>query len=315
MRRTRSGIHHYFRRLFLDIFTKHFFIKIAALLITVLLWFIVTSTRRTEMVKKVSINFISAHEYVVTNDINNEVDVRLVGPTVFLREVAERHDVINIDVRDKKPGLYSYKLYNDTVKLPLGVKVIGFYPAEIAYKVEPIKIKTIKVLPSFSGQLQEGYRLKSASVEPSVVEVEGAESLLANLEEIYTSVVDMGNIKKTSVFSVSIDPKYLSKFQRMSYKKFSLYVDVVPFMISKKFYGIKVGTIGTRNFKLDKATVVVTVQASKAALERFAASDIKASLDLSFNAPGTYDEPVVVRLPEGVQLVDVTPKKLNVTIY
>jgi YbbR domain-containing protein len=289
--------------------------KISALLITVLLWFLVTSTRKVEVVKKVGLNFITAHEFVVTNDVNNEVDVRLVGPSAFLREVMERHDAINIDVRDRKPGLYSYKLYNDTMKLPLGVKIIGFYPADVSYRVEPIKTKVVKVLPSFSGQLSDGYRLKAATVEPSTVEVEGAESILSNLGEVYTDVVGLKNIKKPSVFSVSIDPKYLSKFQRMSYNKFSLYVDVIPFVISKKFYGIKVSSLGARNFRLAKDTVTVTVQGSRSALEKFYAADVKASIDLSFNAPGTYDEPVIIKLPEGIQLVDVTPKKLNVVIY
>jgi YbbR domain-containing protein len=313
--RTRSGYHHYFKRLFKDMFTRNLSVKIVALLITLLLWFVVTSTRKIEVVKKATLNFITAHEYVVTNDVNNEIDVRLVGPSVFLREVMERADTINLDVRDKKPGLYTYKLYNDVIKLPLGVKIIGFYPTEVAYRIEPIKTKKIKVMPSFTGQLMEGYKLKFANVEPNLVEVEGAESVLANLEEIYTDVVDLSKIRKTSVFSVGVDPKYLSKFRRISYKKFSLYVDVIPFVLSKKFYGVKVLALGAKNFKLSKDTITVSIQGSKSALEKFVASDIKASVDLSFNAPGAYEEPVIVKLPEGVDLVGVEPKKLNVVVY
>jgi YbbR domain-containing protein len=171
------------------------------------------------------------------------------------------------------------------------------------------------VSPSFTGQLPEGYQLRSARVEPSTVEVEGAESLLANLQEIYTDVVDLEHIKKTGVFSVGIDQKYVSKFQRVSYKKFSLYVEVVPFVVTKKFYGVKVLGLGSKNVKLNNNAVTVSVQGSKLAMEKFLASDIKATIDLSFNAPGTYDEPVIVKLPDSVQLVGVEPKKIKVVVY
>jgi len=313
--RVRSVYYHFFQRLLRDIFTRNLAVKIAALCITILLWFVVTSTRKVEVVKKVSLNFMTSHEYVVTNDINDEVDVRLVGPSVFLREVLERPDRINMDVRDKKPGVYSYKLYNDIIKLPLGVKVIGFYPADVNYRVEPVKTKKVNVKPSFTGQLPEGYQLKSTSVEPSTVEIEGAESVLANLQEIYTDVVDLGDIKKNMTFTVGIDPKYVSKFQRISYKKFSLYVDVVPFMVTKKFYGVRVQVLGSKNIKLNTDAVTVVVQGSKLSMEKFSTSDIKATVDLSFNAPGTYDEPVMVKLPDSVQLVGVEPKKIKVVVY
>jgi len=313
--RTKSRYSYFFKRLIRDLFTKNMSVKIAALCITVLLWFVVTSTRKVEVVKKIPLNFITSHEHVVTNDINSEIDVRLVGPIVFLREVLERSDKINLDVRDKKPGVYSYKLYNDVIKLPLGVKVIGFYPADVAYRVEPIKTKKVNVMPSLNGQLPEGYQLKSARVEPSTVEVEGAESLLTNLQEVYTDVVNLSGVKKDAVFSVGIDPKYVSKFQKVSYKKFSLYVDISPFVVTKKFYGIKVQGLGPKNVKINNNIVTVTIQGSKLSMEKFLASDIKASIDLSFNAPGTYEELVMVKLPEGVKLVGVEPKKIKVVVY
>jgi len=313
--RYRSKYYLFVRRLLRDAFTRNLTSKIAALCITILLWFVVTSTRKIEVVKDFPLNFITSHEYVVTNDSNDKIDVRLVGPSVFLREVLERKEKINLDVRDKKPGVYSYKLYNEAIRLPLGVKIIGFYPADVTYRIEPVKTKKVKVMPSFIGQLPEGYQLQSASVEPSTVEVEGAESTLANLQEVYTDVVDLGNMKKTQTFSIGLDPKYISKLQRVSYKKFSLYVDITPFVVTKKFYGVKVQSLGPKNVKLNTGVVTVTIHGPKLSMEKFLASDIKASVDLSFNAPGTYDEPVVIKLPEGVQLVGVEPKKIKVVVY
>jgi len=313
--RTRPGYYYFFRRIMRDLFVKNFSVKVAALLITILLWFVVITTRKMEVVKKVGLNFMTAQEYVATNDVNNQVDVRVLGPSAFLREVTEHSSVVNIDVRDKKPGIYSYKIYNDMIKLPMGVKVVGFYPSDISYRIEPVKTKKVKVLPSFTGQLAEGYRLNSSNVEPSFVEIEGAESVLANTEDIYTEVVDLSDVKRTSVFSVGIDPKYTAKFHRISNKKFSLYVDVAPFVVSKKFYGVNIVPLGAKNFKLNKSTVTVEVQGTKMAMEKFNASDIKASVDLSFNAPGKYDEVVLVKLPQGFELLGVEPKKVNVTVY
>lgn len=309
----RSRSFHYARRIFRAVFTKNLSIKLTALVITMILWLVVTSSRKVEMVKKVPLNFITAPELVVSIDVPREIEVRLIGPSAFIREVMERRDAIDLDLRDKKVGYYPYKLNDNIIKLPIGVKVMGVYPTDIPVKIEPVKTKNVKVIPSFVGDLSEGYKIRSAKIEPSTVQVKGPESVISKMEDVYTEVVDLNQAKKPVNRTVGLDPKYKDKIKN-SYDKFSLYVDVVPFVVSQKFYGIKVDVVGTAKYKMNTSKVNVTVQGPKLLMDKVSLKDIKASLDLSFNAPGSTDESVIIKLPEGINLVSVEPKKINVMV-
>jgi len=296
-------------------FTKNVSLKITAVVITLLLWFIVTSSRTVEMVKKVPINFITAQDLVVGVDTPRDADVRLTGPSAFMRKAMERPNVMNVDLRDKKPGFYVYKLNENQINLPLGVKVIGLYPSDISVRIEPLKSKNVKVVPSFVGDLPQGYKIKATSVEPSSIEVRGPESVVSKMEDVYTEMVDLNQVNKPTSRTVGLDPKYKDKIKDASQDKFTLYIDVVPFVVTQKFYGIKVNVVGAAGkYKTSANKVNVTVLGPKLLMEKFTVSDINATIDISFNAPGSADEDVVVKLPEGINLVSVEPKKINVVV-
>ena len=300
---------------FYSVFTKNVSLKITAIVITILLWFIATSSRKLEMVKKVPLNFLTAQDLVVSADVPRDVDIRLVGPSAFMREVMARSDVIDVDVRDKKPGLYAYKLNGNVIRLPLGVKVIGLYPADIPVRIEPLKSKNVKVIPSFVGELPPGYKIKTANIEPSSIEVRGPESVVAKMDDVYTEVVELSQVNKPFNKTVRLDSKYKDKIKNASQDKFTLYIDVVPFMITQKFHGIKLDVVGASSkYKLSANKVNITVFGPKLLMEKLSASDIKASIDLSFNAPGSADEDVIVKLPESISVVSVEPKKIKVVV-
>ncbi|MFH1223082.1 MAG: hypothetical protein V1647_01910, partial [Pseudomonadota bacterium] len=58
--------------------------------------------------------------------------------------------------------------------------------------------------------------------------------------------------------------KYKEKIKNTSRDKFTLYIDVVPFVVSQKFYGIKVNFVGASSkIKVAASNVNVTVTGAK----------------------------------------------------
>ncbi|MBN1115014.1 MAG: hypothetical protein JXA66_06705 [Oligoflexia bacterium] len=305
----------FIKNVFVSVFTKNIFLKITALVITLLLWFMVIGSRNIEMIKKVPFTYITPPDLMVSNDVDTEVELRLLGPRAFLREVIEREDVITVDLRNKKQGFVSYKLYDDIIDLPIGVKVIGIYPDTIMPKLEKIKTAQVKVEPSFMGELASGYKIKKATIEPEVVEVSGPESVVSKTEKLFTEPIDLTNIIESGEKEVGLDPSLLRRFRNVSMKNFSVYIDIVPILVRKGFNNIRVYPFGAERYKINPEVITVYVEGPKLLIEQLTSKDIRVQVDLTFNAPGSHKEDVIIKLPANITLINANPKKVDVWIY
>ena len=312
--RRRSYYYYIAKRSIKGALTKNLTLKVTAIVATLALWFMVTTSHKVEVVKKLPLNYITSADLIVSADATRDVEVRFTGPRAFLQEVTQKSYLINIDFRDRKFGHVSYRLYPDLLKLPVGVKVTGFYPSEIATRLEKLKSRTVSVVPSFTGEIPYGYKLKSVNIEPKTVEVTGPESLVTRIEEVFTDVIDLSQITQPMTRNIGIDPKYKEKFKSVSAENFSILLDVVPYMVSKTFSDIALRVVGSKAYLLAHNKVNVVVEGPKVLIDKLAMQDVRASVDLSFNAPGTYEEEVIVKLPDGVRLVSTSPKKIKVVI-
>ncbi len=302
------------KRFIHELYTKNLTLKITALVTTLALWFMVTTSYKVEIVKKLPLNFITASDLVVSADTIRDVEVRFTGPRAFIHEIMQKNYLINIDLRDRKLGFISYRLYPELLRLPLGVKVTGFYPSEIATRLEKLKTKTVNVIPSFAGEVPYGYKIKSINIEPKTVEVTGPESTVIKAEEVYTEVIDLSQISEPMTRNIAIDAKYREKFKNVSAENFSLLIDVVPYVVSKTFTNVNLRVVGSKSYSIAKDKISVSIEGPKAIMDKLSVQDVKASIDLSFNAPGVYDEAIVVKLPDGIRLISITPKKIKVSI-
>ena len=298
----------------ISLYKKNLTLKITALVASLALWFMVTTSHKVEMVKKIPLNFITGPDLVISSDAIRDVEVRFIGPRAFLTEMMQKSYSLNIDLRDRKIGYVSYRLYPDLLKLPLGVKVTGFYPSEIATRLEKLKTKTVAVIPSFTGEIPYGYKLKSVNIEPKTIEISGPESLVTRTDEVYTEVIDLSQLSEPMTRNIALDQKYKEKFKNVSVENFSILIDVTPYFVSKTFVDISIKAVGSRSYTLAKNKINVSVEGPKVLVDKLTVQDIKASVDLSFNAPGTYEEEIVVKLPDGIRLVSAVPKKVRVTI-
>ncbi|MCX6113301.1 MAG: CdaR family protein [Proteobacteria bacterium] len=312
--RRHNHIFSFIKRFVQDLYTKNITLKITALVTTLALWFMVTTSYKIEVVKKLPLNFITAPDLVISADVIKDVEVRFTGPRAFIQEIMQKNYLINIDLRDRKIGFVSYRLYPELLRLPLGVKITGFYPSEIATRLEKLKTKTVKVIPSLIGEVPYGYKVKNINIEPKTVEITGPESIVTKSEEVYTAVIDLSNVSEPMTRNIAIDAKYREKFKDVSAENFSILIDVVPYITSKTFTDINIKVIGSKSYNIAKNKINVTIQGPTIIMDKLSAQDIKAVIDLSFNAPGTYDEPIVVKLPDGLRLVSIVPKKVKVSI-
>lgn len=306
---------YYIKRFFYNVFARGIHFKLLSLFIAFGLWFAVTSSEKADAVKKIPLDFVTATGLVVSADSPSFVDIKVSGPRIFVREVLERKEFIKIDLRDKKEGQVFYKFYTGMMDLPIGVKAEEFYPSGITVKIEKLKTKKVKVLPGLVGQPVNGYKMVGATVEPSSIEVSGSEGVLSKTEEVYTQVIDVSKFKEPKRIDVTLDKSYSRFFKSTSVEKFTTYIDIQPIMMKKRFNGLKIDVVGQEKYSLQTQRVDVVIQGTRDAIEKLPSSYIRAYIDISFNAPGKHSEEVKVKLPQGVELSVVQPKKVDVVVH
>lgn len=304
------------KRILYSVFVRGIHLKLISLLIAFGLWFAVTSSEKADAVKKIPLDFVTAPGLVVSADTPYSVDIKITGPRIFVRKVLERKEYIKIDIRDKREGVFYYKFYSGMMQLPIGIKADDFYPSGINVKLEKLKTKKVKVVASVTGQPMNGYKLVSYSVEPSMVEISGSEGVLSKTSELYTALIDVSTFKEPKHIDVVLDANYSSFLESVSVEKFTAFIDVQPVVIEKRFNDLKIDVIGGKDrcsFSPERADVVVS--GSKEAIERLDIRSLRAYIDISFNAPGKHKEDIKIKQPEGIKVLAVHPKKVDVVVH
>jgi YbbR domain-containing protein len=184
-------------------------LKITALLITLGLWYAVTTQRApaTMRLRAVQLEFILPENVDVGNDPVEEVDVTLEGSQGKLAELSARNLVARADVTNLKPGDRVARL-SDNLKmdLPEGVRVMEVSPRSVTLHLEPVVVRAVPVEARFEGEPPEGFERLSVEVTPPQVRLRGPESHVQAIDKAYTETISLaGQRESVSMPQTAVD--------------------------------------------------------------------------------------------------------------
>jgi YbbR domain-containing protein len=175
-------------------------LKILALLITLGLWYAVTTQRApaTMRLRAVQLEFILPDGVDIGNDPVEEVDVTLEGSQGKLAELNARSLVARADVTNLRPGDRVARL-SDNVKmaLPEGVRVVEVTPRSVTLHLEPVVVRAVPVEARFEGELPEGFERPGVQVMPAQVRLRGPESHVEAIEKAYTETISLAGQRES----------------------------------------------------------------------------------------------------------------------
>ncbi|MGZ3686858.1 MAG: CdaR family protein [Bdellovibrionota bacterium] len=289
--------------------------KIISIFIAVFMWAIVLGSRNVEVSKDMALELITPQDLVASNEVPDKVTFKLSGPKAFLRAVLDRHeDPIRVNLTGQKPGLVTYRLFSDNIRLPIGVKVLSINPAAILVKLEYVKRRDVPVKVELRGSLPDGFKLGHVSVHPEVVRIKGPESKIDSVTEISTAPIDLSNLRQTLDREVSMD---LSRQGvQIDGALPRVQVEVEPISANFRIKNVDIRVLSSYKVRLEESTVSVLVRAMPKDLKQLDRNHIYAVVDLTGKSKGRYvDVPVKVTLPENVGLAKVIPDHVTVTLY
>lgn len=197
----------------LEKLTENWILKLVSLTFSLTLWFFVMGERKLEVGYSVPLEYENIPRgLMIANEVPTLVDVRVSGPRTVLMNLHPNDITISVDLKGLPAGISSFKRLEERLNLPSSVKVTRLSPSFVDVKLEKIRQKKVPVVPSLTGTAAEGFLVTDVTVTPSQVTVEGAESEVKDISQIFTESVDVEGVKESFTLMVPLnhEGKYTS---------------------------------------------------------------------------------------------------------
>lgn len=198
-------------------FSESLALKAVSILLALILWITILSLKAEEKKISVPLEPLLPAGTQIINSIPNSIEYTLSGPRVWLNELERRIQPIRPDLRKTRDTTIGFSISEDLLgELPVGVKVINFYPTQILIRLDEIGEKYIPVKPNLAGAPARGYEVVEVKTIPSKVAVSGPLSLLESLEAVGTHEVSIDNMKgsRETVATIEVDEQKGLKLSR-----------------------------------------------------------------------------------------------------
>jgi YbbR domain-containing protein len=185
-------------------------LKVAALALAILLWFIVSGQA---VERSVSVPLLYLHTPAglqITGSPLQEVNVHIRGGYNQISQLGRNEVTVSADLGDSKAGTFEIALTPNSVNAPLGIEATQVEPGRVTVTLENAGPKLVTVLPSIQGLPAQGYAISQIVADPSAVFVVGPVSHLETMKSVQTEPVIVEGATKdvTQVVGINVtDPE------------------------------------------------------------------------------------------------------------
>ena len=292
----------------------HFWTKVVSVLVAILLWIVVFSSRSIEVTKEVPLEILTSKEVIPASDLPDKVVFRLAGPKAFLRAILDRSDQpIRINLQGARPGPIRYSFSAGDIRVPIGVRVLNINPSVLSIQLDAVKYSTVGVKLDIRGLPPEGYRIVRSEAHPAQVRIRGARSQISSLTEVVTQPIDVSSIRQHAEIPVTFDLGHLGV--QLEDNPPIAVIDVEATNPNFRIRNVGIKVIGNAKHTLAQSSVTIFVRATEEELKNLDHNRIYAEIDIRNRGKGEYMAPVRVIAPKDLGVVKVVPDKVNVTLY
>ena len=294
---------------------RKFILKIFSFFASIFIWLYVISTAEVEMDKSVAIDIVVPDKYALAENIPDSIQMTLKGPRVLVRQFVDEKKALKLEIDPKENrGKFSktFKVNQYMKKLPLGIELLSFSPKKITLKLERKLEKSVPVVANVSEfEKLPWFSRKKLEITPNKIVISGPRGQVRKIRELKTLKISTNDILSGKPIKVSFDgPEKSVKLN----KKFA----VVSYHISgqaSEFTFSKIPII-FQSAKIIKSvyprTVKLVLKGDKSKLEKFNTELIQVIAPIQKSTRGNAKVELYVELPNGVELVKIEPKFVDV---
>lgn len=248
----------------------------------------------------------------------SEDEVQVRGPASVVAQVDRVVALVNIDASGIDFDRPVTVVPVDIEGQPIGVGLVEVDPQTIAVRIDVQAVeetRTVPVRPVFNGTPAPGFALEAFSVSPQVVTLRGLPAVLAGIAEVVTEPISIEGASAADDFEADlVIPTGVELVD--GEPQVAVAVTIGPSVSSRTFVvGVICENFGSNACLPGIDQLSLTLSGPGEALSGLSAADLTPSVDAGGLAPGSYSlTPIVPALPDGVELIAISPSAVPVTI-
>lgn len=302
MRRTRAFLQ--------GALTQNWGLKLLSLALAVLLWLFVVGQKSSEMTISIPLELTGVpDDLVILNRVPETVRARLSGPRTLLSSITPQQLSVILSLEGAQPGTATFENLASRIHLPKRIEVTYLSPSVVSLELDPKGVKRVPVKPRLRGDPVSGLKVVGVRVDPAEVEVEGAASVLKNIGEIPTEVVDVSGLEGSVSRPVELALPHPT-LRRVSEQPEILHVLVREDVSRREFLGVPV-RMQDPAWVAVPATADVRVEGPFRAVMRLSGAEVELVARWVGRQAPKGRVALVARLPEGIRMVGVNPRTVE----
>ncbi len=311
-----------FRRLLLLI-KRDFGRKMIALFFALLLYFYVHNEVRStpQKVDNVPVDIVLPQELMDVDPKPQFVTLEIKSNREAAVSASMLRGRVEVEYNRYIPGKpYVVSLKAENFRAPLGIRVIGADPGEIALNLQQRMSRDVPVRVTFSNRLSPDYKSSLASCIPSTVRVTGPEQLVRDLKSVSTQPVPLSeSVTEGFEFVARLDAP---NGTAISPEKVTCQIDVEKNYEQRTFQSLPVQLLtqsGGKPLKtefLGPARVEVTVRGLSGSVAALVPAEVRPYLDIShIDKPGIYEVSAGCYVRgDGLDVKEIRPAQIKIKI-
>jgi YbbR domain-containing protein len=169
---------------------------VLAIVISLILWSIAHGSSSVERGYDIPLVFHDLPDtLVITDQSVEEINVRVLGSRVALRNLSPSKIEYVVDVSGAKAGGTLHEVDVSRLDIPRGVRIVSRSPAQIDVRFEARGRRIVRIRPDLEGEPAEGFQLTSVELDPPRVWLTGARSRVIRLAEVVTETIDVSGLE------------------------------------------------------------------------------------------------------------------------
>ncbi len=188
-----------------SVISNDWMIRFVSLFLAVVLWFFAGGEDRIDKNVMVPVEIINLPQnLVISNQYKKEIEVSVSGPRSIITGM-DRGVIRQVDLAKALPGTLVVKNTNDTISVPRGVSVKRVQPASIILSLDKLIKKDVPIAVRTIGRVEKDFFLKSKKTSPDIISLTGPDTVLQQVEKIFTHPVNLTGMSSSSSFQVPLE--------------------------------------------------------------------------------------------------------------
>ena len=298
-------------------FFNNFKVKLLCFFLAILMYFSISIFQRSTKIYNTNLRIDNLKDYlVIANRIPETIRIIAKDKKDVFDKISEEDFNVHLDLSKVSVGTKSKaKLEWDVPKnMNSFFSSVKIEPAEIEVKVENLVEKNVSIIMNFVGDPAEGYVEKSSYVEPSVVRIQGPESIVSQIDNVKTETINIEGIRESfrrEVKLVSDYPMVKILGDANIYFEIIEETDVVSFSFNKAIFQNLKEQFAARL----ESPVEVSLKGPKSAISNVTKGDFDLIVDCANIAfPGEYSYEVNVKSPKDFTIISKKPERVKIIV-